>query len=681
MTPRALTLSLLIAIAATTLGCESQTEERGESKVTILFSLSDQATFFERPFPIDFERDPDGTIALWKFPNPKHKPIIQRYIDSAESLESFGLNAGAFFPATDLIDESSLPTLAGSLNDSASAFIVNIDPASDRFGERVPILCYVRERGGDFTKRGLITLLPMPGYPLEPNALYAAVLTDGVKDRDGLVPKPHSDFIALRDGEARSDPTFIQARATFEPLWNHLERIGFSKERLLCATAFRTQDPWREMSAIRDYVYSHPPTYVPGSLRLVEDYPDFCFLEGRFEIPIFQRGAPPYLFEGGWIEFDAAGVPIVDHYEQLRFSLAIPKTRMPGDGFPLLIHSHGSGGDYRTLIDRGARGSPEGHGLAWYLANIGIASASMDAPHHGERDPFIIKDADLESLFFFNALNPPAMRDNIRQAAAEQMMLELMLANLEVEPELCPGVDASASPDGNVFFNSDLFLFHGHSQGAVVAGPFLGTDTICRAALLTGAGAHMMLTMLDKKSPTDTLKLLKFAAGLPPTEDELNEFSPLLSLAQMLSEAADPATFAQTYFQAFAPLTTPKHIFQVVGIDDTYVPLETEYAAALSATLSPAGELLDDSWQERFDLLELDVLDYPVLLNRPASDGSLVTAAFAEYASDGSFDGHFVFYELPEPKHQALCFFKTLIVAGVPTIVEPQPDPFAPCEP
>ena len=681
MTARTAFIAALLIPVVLLFCCEPEPNGQAESDVVILFSLDEQAAFFERPFPLEFERDQDGTIALWKFPNPKHKPIIQRYIDAAEPLPDFGLNAGVFFPATEEIDGDSLPTLAESLMDDASAFVVNIDPSSPRYGERVPILCYVRQRSGDFTKRGLITLLPMPGYPLAPNALYAAVLTDGLRDKKGLVPEPHPDFVALRDGEERTDPPFVRARTAFEPLWRYLDEIGFPRERVLCATVFRTQDPWKEMLAIRDYVYSHPPSYVAGSLHPVEDYPDYCFLEGRFEIPIFQRGNPPYLFEGGWIEFDESGAPVVDHYERLRFSLAIPKTRMPGDGFPILIHSHGSGGDYRTLIDRGPRGSPAGHGLAWYLAKVGIASASMDAPHHGERDPFFIRSPDLESLFFFNALNPPAMRDNVRQAAAEQMMLELMLSSLEVEPSLCPGVDASASPSGRIFFDPELMLFHGHSQGAVVAGPFLGVDMPCRAALLTGAGAHMILTILNKKSPTDTLELLKFAAGLPPTEDELNEFSPLLTLAQMLSEAADPANFARTYFFAYAPLAAPKHIFQIVGIDDTYVPLETEYAAALAATLSPAGDILDDSWLDRFGLIGLETLDYPVSLNRPAWDGSSVTAAFVEYISDGSFDGHFVFYELAEPKHQALCFFRTLVESGAPMIVEPQQNPFAPCEP
>jgi len=670
----------LIATALVLAGCESQ-KGGGESDVTLLFSLDESATFFERPFPIDFERDLDGSIALAKFPNPKHKPIIQRYIDDAEALTNFGLNAAVFFPATDLIDERSVPSLEESEQDNAPAFIVNIDRQSARYKEKIPALFYVRNRTGDFTKRGLITVFPMPGYPLEPDSLYAAVITDGIRDKKGLIPRAHPDFIALRRGEHRDSPTWIAAEKVFQPLWDYLDEIGLDRTRVLCATVFRTQDPWQQMLALRDYVYSHPPSYVAGSLHLVEDYPDYCFLEGRFEVPIFQRGKPPYLFEGGNIEFDESGEPTVDHYERLRFSLCVPKAEMPASGFPILVHSHGSGGDYRTLVDRGAHGMPEGYGLAWYMSKIGIASASMDAPHHGERDPFFIHDPDLESLFFFNALNPVALRDNIRQAAAEQMMLELMLLGLRVNPNICNGVDASSSPDGKVAFDPDFVLFHGHSQGAVVAGPFLGTDSICRAALLTGAGANMILTLMTKKSPTDVLKLLKLAAGLPPTEDELNEFSPLLSLAQILAELADPINFAQTYFLKPAPNVAPKHIFQIVGIDDTYVAAPTHYAAALAARLEPAGDMLDDSWLDRFELVGLKLLDYPVVLNQSTQDNLPVTAAFVEYVSDGSFDGHFVFYELNEPKYQALCFFKTLVSSGVPTILAPKPDPFAPCLP
>lgn len=681
MSPKWLSLIFAIFIALFISGCELQRDEPSQSDVTLLFSLDENATFFERPFPMDFERDPDGTVSLLKFPNPERKLIIQRYIDAAEILSDFGLNSGIFFPATDLIDEHSLPTLSESVQDDATAFIVNIDKTSRRYKEKVPALFYVRERTGDFTKRGLITFLPMPGYPLAPDSLYAAVVTDRIRDKKGLTPKADSDFVGLRDGRYKDSPTWAGAKEVFQPLWDYLDEIGFDKKNILCATVFRTQNPWREMLALRDYVYSNPARYVDNSLHLVEEYYDYCFVEGRFEVPIFQRGKAPYLTEGGYIEFDEFGMPIVDHYENLRFSLCIPKAKMPKDGFPLLIHAHGSGGSYRTIVDRGARGMPAGSGLAWYMSKIGVATASMDAPHHGERDPFFIHDPSLESLFFFNALNPFAFRDNIRQAAIEQMMLEIMLLDLRIDPKICSGVDASASPDKKIGFDPDNIFFHGHSQGAVVAGPFLGTDTISRAALLTGAGAHMILTMLTKKSPADTYRLLLWVAGLPPTSDELNEFSPLLSLAQMLSESADPINFAQTYFFNPAPAIFPKHILQIVGIDDTYVSKETQYAAALAARMNPVGNILDDLWLDRFELLSLDVQSYPVAFNQVAWDESPITAAFVEYVSDGSFDGHFVFYEFNEPKYQALCFFKTLIDSGIPTIFAPKPDPFAPCLP
>lgn len=681
MSMKRLSLIFAVLIAFILSGCESQDDELEQSEVTLLFSLDETATFFERPFPINFERDIDGTISLLKFPNPKHRLIIQRYIDAAEILSDFGLNSRIFFPATGLLDERSLPTLFESVQNDATAFVVNIDKTSERYGEKVPTLFYVRERTGDFTKRGLVTFLPMPGYPLEPDSLYAAIATDRIFDRKGLTPKADSDFIALRDGKDKDSPPWIAAKGTFQPLWDYLDETGFDKEKIVCATVFKTQNPWREMLALRDYAYSNPSPYIDGSLHLVEEYPDYCFVEGRFEVPIFQRGKAPYLSEGGYIEFDGFGSPVVDHYEQLRFSLCIPKAKMPETGFPILIHSHGSGGSYRTIVDRGAHGMPEGSGLAWYLAKIGVATGSMDAPHHGERDPFFIHDSSLESLFFFNALNPFAFRDNIRQAAVEQMLLEMMLLNLQIEQDICDGVDASASPDKKVAFDADNVFFHGHSQGAVVAGPFLGTDTISRAALLTGAGAHMILTMLTKKSPTDTYRLLLWVAGLPPTEDELNEFSPLLSLAQTLSEPADPINFSQTYFLNPAPDVMPKHVLQFVGIDDTYVSKETQYAAALASRMPPAGVILDDFWLDRFELLGLGVQDYPVVLNQSAWDESPITAAFVEYVSDGSFDGHFVFYELNEPKYQALCFFKTLIDSGEPTIFAPKPDPFAPCVP
>jgi hypothetical protein len=50
-----------------------------------------------------------------------------------------------------------------------------------------------------------------------------------------------------------------------------------------------------------------------------------------------------------------------------------------------------------------------------------------------------------------------------------------------------------------------------------------------------------------------------------------------------------------------------------------------------------------------------------------------------QYPQPQGISGHYVPFELNEPKYQYRCFFENLLTTGTATIPPAQSDPFAPC--
>ena len=66
----------------------------------------------------------------------------------------------------------------------------------------------------------------------------------------------------------------------------------------------------------------------------------------------------------GWVEmarfittYHRQGRYVVDHFEQTRLGVAIPQSGgMPEDGYPVVLYSHGTGGDYSSAFSDAVTG-------------------------------------------------------------------------------------------------------------------------------------------------------------------------------------------------------------------------------------------------------------------------------------------------------------------------------------
>ena len=92
----------------------------------------------------------------------------------------FATNGAIFFPFDGPIDPTTLPDPAASLAAESSVFLVDVDPASPQFDERIPVDLQFKEAAETHSPANLLVMLPRPGASLRPSTQYAAVILDGL---------------------------------------------------------------------------------------------------------------------------------------------------------------------------------------------------------------------------------------------------------------------------------------------------------------------------------------------------------------------------------------------------------------------------------------------------------------------------------------------------------------------
>ncbi len=642
--------------------------------VHVNFDPDESAGFFDMPFPNNLRIEDDGTIRILDYPNPRNSSVVTRYLEEGdEEAHGFGANSGVFFTFNGAIDTSTLPASpADSMDESASAFLISIDPSADDYGTMYPVRFNFMEDATVYAPANFLVMLPVQGVALLHGATYAAVLTKDIEDSLGASIVSCPDFEDVLAGNSDN----ADANAVYAPLRDFLATDAFIlEEEIAMATVFTTNDPIPRLLAMRDHVYGYDlPAIDASGLTVLDTHGNRYLLGGTVTVPNYQAGALPYTFTGGNIEFDGAGAPIVQNNMDIRLSLSIPKGVMPENGWPVLIYSHGSGGDYGSL-DRS-------HGPADLLAKRGIAGVSSDAPFHGDRDLYTLDEA----MLFYNALNPDSFRDNEIQAAMELMSILKRLGDLRIEQSLVPDSDASGSFDGKVGFDMQWPFFMGHSQGAIVGSVMTAVDPNLKASYFSGAGASLLWNILTKKNPVDIGQLvasLGLMLSQQETDIEFNEFHSALNVIQHVSDVVDPSSLNNYMYKRAVEGRDPKHVFQAVGITDTYVDKKCQGAFAASSYMDMVGDTLDSDAVDRITYNGGAVLaDDGVTGNKTAHDGTPITAAFAQYPApvDINEDGHFVSFEYESMRRRIACFFRTYIDNGTPTFVNLIEDEDAACE-
>jgi hypothetical protein len=640
----------------------------GPGGVTTLHDLHQPSTpvatpsvdddFYTLPFPDDVRVREDGTFDLSRYPRGLSGGLVEEYINwFDQGIHGAGTNSAIYFRFDGTIDDSTLPAdVNASVADGATAFVVDVTPNSPTFGQKRPVRAHYVDVNYDFIGPHWVALLPFAGVPLREKTTYAAVLTDGIHDTTGKpVHRDHDlDAALAANAASSSDPQIARAGTAYAPLVAWLKTQPGLADHVVNATVFTTGDFTQKMFKLRDAVYAQAP--APTLSALSYDGEDQAGVDdvysGTYPGPNFQSGTAPYKMpsNGGAILYNANGVPQMDHVETLRVAMTIPKSApMPAAGWPVVIYAHGTGGDYKSFIGDGS-----GREVALIQDASGqpitrMAMISIDQVLHGPRSP---AGTDVE-LAYFNLFNLPAFLDNVKQGALDDFQL-LRLVKV---------INVAAAPTTNapIKFDTSKIYFKGHSQGGQTGPLFVAAEPEVKAAVFSGAGGVVIEALLNKTQPVNIV-----AAVQAPFQDPVDEFHPVLSLAQNYAEESDPENYAKYYFREPPAGFASKPIYQSLGIVDHYTPIPTMKALAMAMGVQPIGPMI-----EPIDGLDLAGLSWGTAPTMNNVGGGQATGVLLEYTAPMGDDGHFVVFDVDAAVQQSNRFLGTHAVSGVATLTTP----------
>ncbi len=612
---------------------------------TVNFTLPAENTtpsvFGSLPYPSDlyFDQggptDGDGTLinsgANWGLSplvvgNPNYTATLERGLDA---LDGFGVTSGCFFFFNGSIDVSSLPAsprVAPSASDSV--FLMNL---SD--GSLVPIAL---KANADTRIPNTLTVIPLPGHPLDPQTQYACVVDGGLGGvtGGGSPVVPSADFIAARTAAsgntdandiygtaaayvaAHGGPVVadIAGMAVFTTQ-STLEALKKVQTVVLPALAVPTADlsdtalvfkdgtandldalfgptPHANLSIVATGYFNSPrfQTNDPNGNKFNEDFPNLSNLG----LPCSTACEPDderFVYTSPMDK-----TPVVqDAGVMIPFTVTIPAAAAPASGYPIVIDQHGLGGDRKTVAD-----------LADSFAEGGFASIGIDAVAHGYRflDPegtrvfsippdqannfggTAVPDGFADALvlgypigalstqlgFFQGFSNVIGAGDNFRQTCADLMQLVRLIQSNSIDGALGVNID-----ENNIFYI-------GHSLGGIMGSCLATFEPDIKAYVVNAPGGGLIAQLLLSSSiGAGAIGSFNTIFGLDPA-NVLDQFSFFGNMAQNLVDNADPAVESTAWIQN--PIVGgPRNIIQISDDSDEVVPNQANEALGHAAGL------------------------------------------------------------------------------------------------
>jgi hypothetical protein len=575
--------------------------------------------FFALPFPTDLRRSGTG-LDLTGFPNPGKSSLLSDYVIAMRSGQpGFGLASALYVSFTAPVDPATLTPQTVLLIDLAT-------------GERVPLQLKYFDRATLFVPAATLAALPLFGAPLSAAHPYAFVLTNGVHDQRG---EPIGADAAMTEALHGTGPAAAVTAPFVAFAAAHVEL-----QSAVLASVFTTQDAGAVLVKLRAAVHATPApaatglAYSPGASTR-----PYHLFTGAFPVPNFQTGTPPYSASGGQLSLDAAGNPQVVRTESVRFAVTVPTGAAPAGGFPAVLYEHGTGGDFESFV---------GEGIGRDLAARGIATISMDQVLHGPRNPgcdYTNPGPAYESCVgtaYFNFLNPYAGRDNTRQGAADGFQLLRLAKGLQIPAAIHPeGEAVSLSPQA----------FLGHSQGGLTGAPFLAGEPELKAAVLSGTGGVLAITVLQRKDPLDFKAAVELVLAINGKES-LEPFHPVLALVQTFAEPADPISYARLLA---SPPGGQRSVMLTEGLLDPYTAADASEALGAAARFDIGGVAAHENPAFVARGLKVQALPYSV------APGSGVLLQYPD-------QGHFAIFDSAVARCRWLGFLDAAAHGGAPRV-------------
>ena len=621
--------------------------------------------FWARPLPSDLRREMDGTFDLERWPRSRESDLLDDWFRASNRLlrDGWGLTSGVFMPLTGPIDEATLPSsVEASLEAGASVFLLDIDPNSPERGRRFPLEVEIA-RPDRYTPEHLLAAIPMFGFVRRPSTRYALVVTTDLKDAGG---EPLGRSPAFHQGfEGRGE-----LKEHYAPLRETLKDEGFDLEKVAGAAVFTTMDPSKELLELAAWAERLPAPQLATPWQKAVTHESFQVLTATHRLPVFQRGQRPYTGRNeGIILRDERGEPTIVDTQEVRLILAVPKSPMPRDGYPLTIYMHGSGGEAWEVIDRGPliedrprNQQPEpakGTGPAEWLARRGVASIGFDFSLHGTRH----SPPDTSGLVLYNLFgNLAATIDNFRVAATELTILSRLVTTMTVDPAVSSDtLDPGASADGLIRFDPARLTAMGQSMGTTIGLSWTTVDPRVKGLVYSGAGGMLVEIAISAVEPVNVKGVAELALGLADDGAEVHRAHPVLHAAQNIWDTVDPTAKARHVSLEPHPGFEPRHVFMSAGFLDGYFFPRAEGAVAVALGAPLVGDAVEPILPGMLELAGIEPRSYPLKNNlRGRTVGTL------HYAAPHTL-GHYVLFNQEGARHQYTCF-----VAGVGTAEGPK---------
>ena len=665
---RTLLVGLVAVAAQIAVGCGSSSSAAPRSELVLDYSASftDLAGFYQAPYPSDLRLTRDGTPDLAGFPEHDNA-IIGPMVTIAGQRKGFASVSTAFFQFTLPLSAHAPEEVIAAAPD-APILLIDIDDASREKGTLYPTVAATPD-ADKYTPDNLLTVAPRPGIILAPLRRYAFVVMRSFGDVNGAPLGVSTTMRALAHGETPAIPRGPELASLYAPLFPMLASAGVNVDDVAAATVFTTGDVVKDTFELTTKLVAAYKVQVTGlALRKDGDQSRNCELVGKVTYPQFQEGTPPYNTKGLFAT-GADGLPVKQGEIDAPISISIPKGAMPGGGFPLVAFFHGSGGLSTAVFDRGpvkvAGGPDVAHqGPAYVLAPHGIAAAGSALPLNPERFP------GAEETAYLNLNNLAAFRDTFRQGVIEQRLFIEALRTLTIDPAVlgtCTGVTLPAS-ETKIRFKEDQLLAQGQSMGGMYTNMISAVEPRIKAAVPTGAGGFWSYFILKTNVVPNAGSAL--GALLFGTHVKLSFMHPALVISETGWEPAEPIVYMPRLARRPLAGHPARHIYEPVGIKDSYFPPEVYDAVALAYGHPEAGE---PQWASMQDALKLEKLDglrpYAVSMNLTSETGTPYTGVAVQYHQDGiEPDGHAIYKQLDSVKYQYGCFFESFLKTGKATV-------------
>lgn len=615
--------------------------------------------FWSVPLPSELRRQDDGSYNLDRWPGERGA-LVKMWLETIDARvrDGWGVNAGAFFTLTGELDVNSLPKTAGeTLTAESTVQFVDIDPASPEYGRRFPVDVTFSSSAITYAPAKLLSVVPVQGFPRRENTLYAVILFDNLKDASGSPIGRSRVFHDAFEQTEDADPKVVEV---LKPLRDFLGATKMPRTKVVGATVFRTIDPNAALKKLAAWVETLPAPVLEQPWTQLNDYPDYVLFTARYRVPHVQSGNKPGRGRIVWSE--DGKTPVQQGTQSVRLSVAMPKRAVPSSGVALNLYFHGSGGEYREVMDRGPlpptsprpqQGDPPlGSGPSTYLARRGIATMGFDFPLHGDRE----SPPDTTGLKLYDLFGDiDSTVDNMSVAAMEAVYLSRLVSTVELP----------VPSGGTARVDMSKLTAMGHSMGSTIGIPVATVDPRIKGYVFSGAGGMLIEVASETTYPVNLRETLQLLLNFKEGES-LTRTHPLLHAFQTLWDLTDPSAKGRHVAREPYEGQQPKPFFLPQGLLDGYFHpgAQTAVAGALGTTL--IGEELDPTTPRTLRLDGRGTGVYPLRSNLNG-----VTAGSLQIQTPYDL-GHYVVFDVASVGAQVGCFLAGVGSVNGPAIVSPR---------